>query len=128
MQSCIFCLGSGVLEGEVVFTGKYHYFVKSIDSNLPDSGMIIPMRHITTPFDYTADEWIELQVMLEKAKSQLLLNNPEGFNLGWNIGTVGGQNVEHVHFHIIGRFSDEPLAGKGIRSHLKADSSKPPSH
>jgi diadenosine tetraphosphate (Ap4A) HIT family hydrolase len=30
----------------------------------------------------------------------------------------------HVHLHLISRFRDEPLAGKGIRHHLKQESNR----
>lgn len=44
---------------------------------------------------------------------------PDGYNIGWNCGAVGGQHIAHAHLHIIQRFADEPLAGKGIRHWLK---------
>jgi len=44
---------------------------------------------------------------------------PDGYNLGWNVGRIAGQEVEHAHLHIIPRFADEPFAGKGIRHWLK---------
>jgi len=49
---------------------------------------------------------------------------PDGYNVGWNIGEVAGQNEPHVHLHIIARFKDEPLAGKGIRYAFKQESNK----
>jgi len=29
---------------------------------------------------------------------------PDGYNLGWNVGTVAGQEVPYAHLHIIPRF------------------------
>ena len=46
---------------------------------------------------------------------------PDGYNIGWNCGTTGGQEVFHAHMHVIPRFRQEPLAGKGIRRLLKSD-------
>ena len=46
------------------------------------------------------------------------------FNLGWNIDPVGGQNVDHAHLHLFGRFADEPLATKGLRYAFKQPSNK----
>ena len=46
---------------------------------------------------------------------------PDGSNVGWNCGRVGGQEVFHAHLHVIPRFRQEPLAGHGIRSHLKSE-------
>ncbi|WP_230202632.1 HIT family protein [Paenibacillus ihumii] len=44
---------------------------------------------------------------------------PQGYNLGWNCGEVGGQHIFHSHLHIIPRYKDESLAGKGIRYMFK---------
>jgi len=58
--------------------------------------------------------------MLQRVK--VLLDNeyaPDGYNVGWNVGSVGGQHIFHAHFHVIPRFADEPFAGKGIRHWLK---------
>jgi histidine triad (HIT) family protein len=49
---------------------------------------------------------------------------PNGYNIGWNCGTTGGQEVLHAHMHVIPRFRQEPLAGKGIRTLLKSDANK----
>lgn len=45
--------------------------------------------------------------------------HPDGFTLGWNIGEVYNQTILHCHLHVIPRYNDEPLAGKGIRYWLK---------
>lgn len=34
-------------------------------------------------------------------------DDPEGFNIGVNEGVVAGQTVEHVHIHVIPRYSDD---------------------
>jgi diadenosine tetraphosphate (Ap4A) HIT family hydrolase len=49
---------------------------------------------------------------------------PQGYNIGWNVGSVGGQEIFHAHLHIIPRYEDEPLAGKGIRYWLKQPQNK----
>jgi histidine triad (HIT) family protein len=51
---------------------------------------------------------------------------PDGFNVGWNCGPVGGQVIPHAHLHVIPRFADEPYAGKGIRHWLKQESNRRP--
>ena len=87
--------------------------------------MIMPWRHVETPFDLNEAEWLELRTLMLKAKDYLSESfAPNGFNLGWNVGDVAGQHVPHVHFHVIGRFKDEPLAGKGIRYSFKQTNNK----
>jgi diadenosine tetraphosphate (Ap4A) HIT family hydrolase len=49
---------------------------------------------------------------------------PAGYNVGWNSGVTAGQEVFHSHMHVIPRFTDEPLAGKGIRYWLKQEANR----
>lgn len=95
------------------------YFIRTNDPVLVCSGLIIPFRHVPSPFDLTDQEWLETLQLLKDAKAILGQFKPDGYNLGWNVGKAAGQDVMHAHLHIIGRFSDEPLAGRGIRYHLK---------
>ena len=50
--------------------------------------------------------------------------HPAGYNIGWNCGATGGQDLFHAHMHVIPRFAQEPLAGKGIRALLKSDANR----
>jgi histidine triad (HIT) family protein len=54
------------------------------------------------------------------------LHHPDGYNVGWNCGSVGGQEVFHAHLHVIPRYRDEPLAGRGIRAWIKQEANHRP--
>ena len=100
-------------------------FVQQPQSVLPGSGLIIPRQHRETVFDLTAVEWQDTYALLQRVKNLLDAQYaPDGYNLGWNVGSVGGQEVFHAHLHVIPRFRDEPLAGKGIRYWLKQENNK----
>ena len=89
---------------------------------LRHSGIIVPVRHAETVFDLTEDEVAATFRMLAQAKTWLdQQHSPDGYNVGWNTGAVAGQEVFHAHMHVIPRFAQEPLAGQGIRAHLKAE-------
>lgn len=95
------------------------------ENAIQNAGMAITKRHIETPFEINEAEWTSLRLLLPKLK--LLLDErdlAQGYNIGWNIMPTGGQNVHHAHLHIIARYDDEPLAGKGIRFAFKGDSNK----
>jgi diadenosine tetraphosphate (Ap4A) HIT family hydrolase len=70
--------------------------------------LIIPYRHVSDYFDLTADEKSALQSLLEQSKSFLVKeHNPDGFNIGINVGEAAGQTVWHVHMHLIPRYSGD---------------------
>ena len=49
---------------------------------------------------------------------------PQGYNIGWNVGGLGGQKIFHAHLHVVLRYKDEPMAGKGIRHWIKQPQNK----
>jgi histidine triad (HIT) family protein len=92
---------------------------------LKHSGVIIPIEHRETVFDMTEAEIIATFKLLLDVKRWMNDNfSPDGYNVGWNCGKVGGQEVLHAHMHVIPRFQQEPLAGAGIRTLLKSDANK----
>jgi diadenosine tetraphosphate (Ap4A) HIT family hydrolase len=83
---------------------------------LAGSGIIVPRVHRETPFELTESEVASTFQLLREVKVRLDSSlAPDGYNVGWNCGSCAGQKVSHAHLHVIPRFSDEPLAGKGIR-------------
>lgn len=125
MDHCQFCWPK--IKKETIFESLYHVFVYTPGSVLVGSGMIIPKVHRETVFDLSEEEWLDAFDMLKNVRTYLDETfNPDGYNVGWNCYPVGGQTVGHVHMHVIPRFKDEPLAGKGIRHHLKQASNMRP--
>jgi diadenosine tetraphosphate (Ap4A) HIT family hydrolase len=87
---------------------------------LRGSGIIIPVRHAETVFDLTPDEVSATFALLQHVKGWMDAHyHPDGYNVGWNCGAVGGQTDQHAHLHVMPRFRQEPYAGRGIRSWLK---------
>ena len=92
---------------------------------LKHSGVIIPIQHRDTVFDLSDAEIAATFQLLSRIKEWMDDRfSPDGYNIGWNCGLVGGQEVSHAHMHVIPRFRQEPLAGKGIRSLLKSDANR----
>jgi len=79
--------------------------------------LVIPLRHLPSLFDTTAEERIAMFELLEEAKRQLQAEfAPAGFNIGINDGAAAGQTVGHLHVHLIPRYpGDRPDPRGGIR-------------
>lgn len=121
---CPFC-PPALSVAQVVLENAHCLFLQQTEPVLEGSGLIIPRQHRETVFDLTEDEWQATFDLLQRARAWIENKyTPDGYNLGWNCGQVGGQEVFHAHLHVIPRFRDEPLAGKGIRYWLKQESNR----
>ena len=119
-------------QNDKYFENEYCIGVPSLNANqgtLIGSYVVIPKSHVKTPFEMTLDEWIATKDLMDKIKQYIDAKyNPDGYNLGWNVGKVAGQEVEYAHLHIIPRYKDEPYAGKGIRYWLKQNENMRPGY
>jgi histidine triad (HIT) family protein len=111
-ETCPFC---NIAESEVI--SQIGACVAIWTHELPrGSLMVIPIAHRQAPWDLTADEWKATQVLLQEMMQRVHASHrPDGWNVGWNVGTVGGQSVDHAHCHLIPRYKGERYAGKGVR-------------
>lgn len=108
---------------QVVLENEHCLFLQKPDPELRGSGLIVPKRACRTVFDLSAEEWNDTFDLLKKAKRLLDEEHaPDGYNVGWNCDAAAGQNDFHAHLHVIPRFEDEPLSGKGIRYAIKQPS------
>jgi diadenosine tetraphosphate (Ap4A) HIT family hydrolase len=124
MNGCPFC-SDLIKPGEVAMENKLCLFLQHNETVLIGSGLIIPRAHRETVFDLTPAEWNATYELLQQVKKSIDFKfQPHGYNLGWNSGAIAGQEVFHTHLHVIPRYKDEPLAGKGIRYWLKQETNK----
>jgi diadenosine tetraphosphate (Ap4A) HIT family hydrolase len=124
-MTCPFCHVEHSEKQRVVLENEHCQFLESPHEVLIGSGIIIPKEHRETVFDLTQEEWTATFSLLKQVKELLDAEyEPQGYNIGWNSGGVAGQEVFHAHLHVIPRYADEPLAGKGIRYWLKQPANK----
>lgn len=127
MDICCFCNYKDDKEEILLFENDYCACIARNENILVGSCIIIPKAHKATVFDLSYEEWEATKQLVDIVKSYLDSKyRPDGYNVGWNVGKTGGQEVFHAHLHIIPRYSDEPLAGKGIRYWIKQKENKRP--
>lgn len=93
--------------------------------------MISPYRHIGDISELTRDERYEIMDLTIKAKKVLSsVLKPDGFNVGFNLGTAAGAGVkDHIHMHIVPRWNGDTnfmpvLAGIHVMPESLIDTSK----
>ena len=123
---CVFCDLTQFRAADVCFENDRCLYASTRDPRdapdvLPGCGVIIPIAHKVSPFDFTEEEWAATHDLLLKAKAaQDERLAPDGYTLIWNSFSERGQPFHHAHLHVIPRFDDEPLADQGGRSAIKA--------
>ena len=71
--------------------------------------MAMPIRHVATVEDTTADELTETMTLVQESVRALNVGyKPDGFNIGLNQGRVAGAGVlGHVHTHVVPRWTGD---------------------
>jgi ATP adenylyltransferase len=105
-EGCIFCQALGEKDELTLYKGasimvmmnKYPY----INGHL----LVAPTRHLSRLDELEHEEMGNLLKMVEQSVGILKKEmNPDGYNVGLNLGKVAGAGVEeHLHFHIVPRW------------------------
>lgn len=122
MTECVLCRDQDLLQGAVLAENDLCYLLEVMDMNFTLT--IVPERHVLSPFDFTKKEWDAVLSMLKVAKEILESGNPDGFTIGWNIGSAAGQHIPHAHVQIFARFDNDSNAGQGIQHLIKMSHNK----
>lgn len=76
--------------------------------------LIIPKRHVADYFNLSIHEQRALWMLANRCKELLTERfNPDGFNVGINVGKFAGQSIFHSHIHIIPRYNGDILNPRG---------------
>ncbi len=111
-NDCIFCLAAGGedgLENLVFHRGEGVFMILNRYPYTSGHIMCVPYRHVSRLEALTETVRSELMAFTSKAVEVLQsVYQPEGFNLGMNLGNVAGAGIaEHVHMHIVPRWGGD---------------------
>ena len=75
----------------------------------PGHLMVMPFRHVGEYGELPPDELGEMMAMTGTAIAALQAESgPHGFNLGMNLGRVGGAGIaDHIHLHLVPRWGGD---------------------
>jgi histidine triad (HIT) family protein len=102
-MACIFCaIAGGEIPATVVHETDSVVAFRDLKPVAPVHVLVIPRQHYANVRELSADPAMAaelLQVVDAVAEAEGLT---EGFRLVFNTGGHGGQEVDHVHAHVIG--------------------------
>ena len=127
-DGCIFCNAVSKNDELMLYKGKTTMVVMNKFPYINGHLLAAPMRHISSLEQLDKNEMGDLLMTVEQSIGILKkVMNPDGFNVGLNLGKVAGAGVEeHLHFHIVPRWFGDTNAFtvfadvRVIPEHLKA--------
>ncbi|MDP8237538.1 MAG: histidine triad nucleotide-binding protein [Candidatus Hatepunaea meridiana] len=105
MPDCIFCkIVAGEIPSDIVYQDDEIIAFKDINPQAPHHILIIPCRHIETILDLTTDDTALIGKMILNANNiaRKLGLSKNGYRLVFNCKHDGGQDVYHIHLHLLG--------------------------
>jgi superfamily II DNA or RNA helicase/HKD family nuclease/diadenosine tetraphosphate (Ap4A) HIT family hydrolase len=85
----------------------------------PGHILIIPRRHAATWDDLTDVEKTWVWSAMDRAITVIRKDHaPEGFNVGFNLGSAAGQTIFHYHLHVIPRYVGDVEDPRGGVRHV----------
>lgn len=106
MDRCLFCkIATKEIAAEIIFENDTALAFLDILPRAPGHTMVIPKHHaqnISKFPDESAGPFFQTVKNVVAKIEQAL--KPDGFTLGINHGKASGQEVPHLHFHIIPRW------------------------
>ncbi len=110
-EGCIFCIKpqSEDAEVHVLRRGRLCYVILNRFPYNNGHLMVVPYAHVATLEELDADALAELMALTQLSMQVLReAYDPQGFNMGMNIGEVAGAGVAgHIHLHVVPRWGGD---------------------
>jgi histidine triad (HIT) family protein len=112
MSDCVFCrIAGGSVDHDLTVYEDEHVFVQiSLHQKPANRGqvLVITKRHVTNLFDAPSILDAPLLEALRRAAIAVKRTfSADGIQVRQNNGEAAGQDVFHLHFHVIPRFHDD---------------------
>ncbi|OGI07441.1 MAG: histidine triad nucleotide-binding protein [Candidatus Margulisbacteria bacterium GWF2_35_9] len=105
MTDCLFCkIAAKEISSSVVYEDDLILAFKDINSVSPFHILIITKEHYRNILDVPDEKLINIMKAIKKIAKEYNLDE-SGFRIVNNCGNDGGQEVDHIHFHMLAKRS-----------------------
>jgi len=108
-EDCVFCkIANGEIENEKIYEDDNFFIIDDAHPASEGHCLVITKKHYKTILDLPPSLGTELLSLIKEQGLRLIKEGKaNGFNLVQNNFKPAGQLVEHVHFHIIPRKTND---------------------
>lgn len=104
-MDCLFCkIACGEIPAKVVFEDPELIAIHDIRPQAPIHRLVLPKKHIATINDADSgdEQLLGRMVLTAKKMANDEKISDEGYRLVFNVNSGGGQDVYHIHLHMLG--------------------------
>lgn len=109
MEDCIFCkIIKKEVPSEVILEDEDAVVFRDIKPKAPVHVLVVPKKHIATVNDFQKEDRELIGKLFETARqaAEELGIKKKGYKLSVNVGKGGGQEVFHLHVHLLGGWQE----------------------
>ena len=112
-KDCLFCkIMAGEVPSKKVYEDGSTYVILDINPRNPGHMLVMPKKHYETILEVPEKEAADLFKTAKKMAGRCMSGvRAEGVSIAQSNGRVAGQVVQHMHIHVIPRFSTEGPPG-----------------
>ena len=122
-ENCIFCkIIAGEIPANKIYEDEHTLAFLSIGPNNPGHTLVIPKDHFENIYGIP-DETL-CRVMITAKKVAIAIKNgleSDGVNIGINNEETAGQEIPHIHVHVIPRKHDDGLVHWPPKAYLPGE-------
>ena len=109
VEDCIFCkIAKKEIESKFIYENDNFFSIFDISPKVRDHALIISKKHFANVLDMPVSLGSEFLDCVKKTSLKVVQKeNAQGFNLHSNISKAAGQLVNHFHFHILPRKTND---------------------
>ena len=112
-EDCLFCkIRDGEIPSEILHRDEHCFVIRDIAPTTPTHLLVIPVQHFTYLTGLTPEFLHTIGAMFDVAKNMAETEGiaESGYRLVINQGEQSGQQVPHLHLHVLGGRAMGPLA------------------
>ncbi len=113
-QTCVFCARANRPSSEdrehlILHRGSRNLVILNLFPYTTGHTLIVPYAHVAGLEELPTETLTEMMTLAQKVQGSLKITyNPDGYNLGMNLGKSAGAGVaDHVHLHVLPRWVGE---------------------
>lgn len=104
MEDCIFCkIAKKEVKSDILFENENVIAFNDINPEMPVHILVVPKKHVASLKEMQEGDKELVGELLFVAKQMAEKNNLVGYKVAINVGRDGGQIVDHLHIHLLGR-------------------------